>query len=417
MDRSVKKRLVTLDGRTGEGGGQVVRVAVALAALTGTPLRIDNVRGNREGHRGGGLKAQHVSCIRCLAEATNAEVSGCTVGSKSFQFKANLSPIEVVNRNIKVRADSAASVLLVFQATLPFLLFAGDEKGSPISLTIQGGTNVSFSLSFEYLDQVLLPSLERFGIKVQRKLEFRGWSHGAREIGSIKLNITPLRPGQFIRAPVWPAEPGSVSKIDVSLVVPKDLQNLLEKSLLFELDLVFPDVKINFVVVDDSRHKARIYTLLVAHTTTGLRFGRDWLYDRKIKDKTTDQLSTEISQRVVDELDAEIRKGGLVDEYLQDQLIVFQALAEGKSSIAGTAEALASDRERMDRTDKPFGHGSLHTTTARWVASQLLPQVNWKDGGRTCEGAGWKTVDEEVEAAVEATIETLQSLSTTDGTA
>ena len=43
-----------LDGRTGEGGGQLVRVAVALAALTETPLRIDNVRGNRQGKRGGG---------------------------------------------------------------------------------------------------------------------------------------------------------------------------------------------------------------------------------------------------------------------------------------------------------------------------------------------------------------------------
>jgi RNA 3'-terminal phosphate cyclase (ATP) len=49
-----KPRMVKLDGRTGEGGGQVVRVAVALAALTGTPLRIDNVRGNRPGKRGGG---------------------------------------------------------------------------------------------------------------------------------------------------------------------------------------------------------------------------------------------------------------------------------------------------------------------------------------------------------------------------
>ena len=48
------RKIVKLDGRTGEGGGQLVRVAVALAALTGTPLQIDNVRGNRQGKRGGG---------------------------------------------------------------------------------------------------------------------------------------------------------------------------------------------------------------------------------------------------------------------------------------------------------------------------------------------------------------------------
>jgi RNA 3'-terminal phosphate cyclase (ATP) len=46
--------MLKLDGRTGEGGGQVVRLSVALAALTGTPLRVDNVRGNRQGKRGGG---------------------------------------------------------------------------------------------------------------------------------------------------------------------------------------------------------------------------------------------------------------------------------------------------------------------------------------------------------------------------
>jgi len=41
------QKTVKLDGRVGEGGGQVVRIAVALAALTGIPLQIDHVRGNR----------------------------------------------------------------------------------------------------------------------------------------------------------------------------------------------------------------------------------------------------------------------------------------------------------------------------------------------------------------------------------
>ena len=54
MEKADQRKLVRLDGRTGEGGGQVVRIAVALAALTGTPLAIDNVRGNRPGKRGGG---------------------------------------------------------------------------------------------------------------------------------------------------------------------------------------------------------------------------------------------------------------------------------------------------------------------------------------------------------------------------
>jgi RNA 3'-terminal phosphate cyclase (ATP) len=43
---------IVLDGKVGEGGGQVVRVAVAISALTGQSLVINNIRGNRSG--GGG---------------------------------------------------------------------------------------------------------------------------------------------------------------------------------------------------------------------------------------------------------------------------------------------------------------------------------------------------------------------------
>lgn len=172
------------------------------------------------------------------------------------------------------------------------------------------------------------------------------------------------------------------------MVVPTLMQEELKRALLFELDLVFPGMDLHFKLIDDSRHPSRMYALLVAHTTTGLRFGKDWLYDEKSKGKDVDELSTRIAQRVVDGLDTELRTGGLVDEHLQDQLIVFQALAEGTSSIPGSIEVLSSDQERVDRTEQPFGHGSLHTTTARWVASQLLPTIRWVDGGRICTGAG-----------------------------
>ena len=336
-----------------------------------------------------GLKAQHVSCIEYLAEATKAEVTGCEVGSKSFGFRARLSPVNLVNRNINIKAESAASVLLVFQSILPFLIFAGDDQGSPITVTIHGGTNVSFSLSFEYLDQVLLPALTSFGIKVKRKLDYRGWSHGSKQLGSAQFEITPLSPGQTLKAAEWPKDRGTLSKIDISIITPGDLQEPLKRSLEFELDLAFPGVDWDFILVEDSRHRARIYTLLVAHTTTGLRLGYDWLYDKKTKNKDNNTIATEIAQKVLDGIDTELRKGGTVDEYLQDQLVVFQALARGKSSISGSAEALTSDKERVDRTDEPFGDGSTHSRTARWVTSQLLPQTKWINKGRVCEGIGF----------------------------
>ncbi|KAH8590697.1 RNA 3'-terminal phosphate cyclase-domain-containing protein [Bisporella sp. PMI_857] len=379
------EKLVKLDGRTGEGGGQVVRIAMALAALTGTPVRIDHVRGNSQG-----LKAQHASAINYLAEATTAEVTGSEVGSKTVEFEAILSPAELINRNVKIDVGGVGSVMLVFQSIFPFLLFAGNEEGSSINVTIRGGTNVSFSLSYEYLDQVLLPSLERFGVSVGRKLEYRGWSHGGPQSGSVKFEVNPLPIGHMLKTPEWPVEQGTLTRIDISIIAPPELLQPLRECFTFETGLVFPNIEIKFVVVEASNHKARIYTLLVAHTSTALRFGRDWLYDRTTKNKSADKISTEIAQNVVDQLDAELRKGGLADEYLQDQLIIFQALAEGSSSIPGSKEVLESDKDRIDRTVEPFGDGSTHTTTARWVTSQLLPDVNWKDSGRICEGIGWK---------------------------
>jgi len=294
-----------------------------------------------------------------------------------------------VNRNIKIKAVSAASSMLVFQAILPFLLFAGDGSGSLISVSIQGGTNVSFSLSFEYLDQVLLPALERFGIYIERQMTKRGWSHGTMEVGHVEFQIKPVPPGQSIKAPEWPLEQGTITKIDVTILVPENLQKPLTASLLFEIGVLFPDIPTEIHLLEDSKHNARIYTLLVAHTSTGLRFGRDWLYDKKTKGKTPHQLATEISQKVVSELDIELQNNGVVDEFLQDQLVVFQALAEGRSSIPRSTSN-GGYKTRLDRTEEPFGDGSTHTTTARWVASQLLPQAKWYDNGRVCEGVGWK---------------------------
>lgn len=357
-----------------------------------------------------GLKAQHVSSIVWLTEATEAKVDGLFVGSKTIEFAPKLSPanLKLDRSRLHIKADSAASLLLVFQAILPFLAFSGSNQNSPITLHIQGGTNVSWSPSYEYLDQVLLPSLERFGIEIERKLHYRGWSFGTPEVGEVSLKLIPLRPGHTLKTPNWPLQRGEVSKIDITIIVPQNLLQHMKDALLSEIDKVFKGVEANLFLVEDSKHKARFYTLLVAHTTTGLRFGRDWLYDKKTKDKTEDKLSAEISQRVVNELDKELQKGGVIDRYLQDQLVVFQALAEGKSSIPSSFDALASDRERVDRTDEPFGDGSLHTTTARWVTSELLPKAKWIDKGRVCEGVGYKIPVTETTSKVENTLQNLK---------
>lgn len=420
--------VIELDGRTGEGGGQLVRIAIALASVASKTVKVTNIRGRRPGPRGGGLKSQHVTSIEWLAEATKADVTGLEVGSKTLEFRPNCGPGDLPDRNISIRAASAAaSSLLIFQAVFPFLLFAGNENNEPIELTISGGTNVSFSLSYEYLDQVLLPTLEGwFGISVRRKLLERGWSTGTASRGSVWFKIQPLVSGEKLRLKIEALELGKrptnfeIKSVDVTIITPAGLHTELETALRDDLARTFAGAVINFKHKEESNHEARMYVLLVAKSVK-LRWGRDHLYAAKRKGKTAKAFSEEISNQVTNDLYAEVRNGGVVDEYLQDQLVIFQALAEGRTSFPRSKSAsllLMDDQNketqnleekvkeemdklslgeqlRKDKTSKPFGDSetdSRHTQTARWVTAEVLNSaVAWYNKGRVCEGAGLRS--------------------------
>ncbi|KAH6628285.1 RNA 3'-terminal phosphate cyclase domain-containing protein [Chaetomium tenue] len=408
--------VIEIDGRTGEGGGQLVRIACALAAVASQPVRITNVRGGRGG--GGGLKSQHVTAIQYLAKATAADVSGLSVGSNKMEFHPQLRPSDLTSRNIKIEAESpAASTMLIFQAVFPFLLLAGNGKGDPIRLEISGGTNVSFSLSFEYLDQVLLPTLQdAFGIRVERKLIRRGWSLGKQQRGKVHFRFTPLKRGEPLRLKEEGVVYGGdgpqlsvsdVEAIDVTMIVPAEMHDSLEEALRETLATFFGDVEVEFKIKEDSGADSRIYVLLVAHAREGkVRWGKDVLRSmpKKPRDKgkggqsNPSALSQSISNDVAKKLYEEVNYGGVVDEHLQDQLVIFQALAEGRTSFPRTTAKddleqsmakLAMDGKMPRRKlAKPSDEDADHTSTARWVVSELLPDVAWFGNGMVCEGVG-----------------------------
>ncbi|KAI1818601.1 RNA 3'-terminal phosphate cyclase [Poronia punctata] len=410
--KSGQQKPILLDGCTGEGGGQLVRLACALAAVTSQPIRIINVRGNRD--RSPGLKAQHVSAIEWLATATKAEVDGLTVGSRTLEFRPTVPPTELKDRKVLIVPKSrGASALLIFQAVFPYLLYAGssiqgvDAAEDTIEVEIHGSTNASFSPSYEYIDQVLLPTLqERFGVVVERQLLRRAWTIGPLGDGCIRLKFRPISPGQTLRlinpwaGPRQPGETDKVERIDVSIIVPYAVRKPLEEAMVQLLGHEFPEADIHFVLYDESGHDARMYVLAVAHSQSGLRWGRDFLYDRSSKKKRPETLAQEIAKVVTKRLyDEFFVSAAAVDEYLQDQLVVFQSLAEGRSSywaeeadnsedeVSHQSKAVTT-RMRKDKAHEPFGFGSTHTTTARWVASELLPTLQWFNKGSICDGAG-----------------------------
>jgi len=56
---------LTIDGSFGEGGGQIIRSSVALSAITGRPITLDNIRANRKPT---GLKRQHLTAVKAAAD-------------------------------------------------------------------------------------------------------------------------------------------------------------------------------------------------------------------------------------------------------------------------------------------------------------------------------------------------------------
>ncbi|KJZ74878.1 hypothetical protein HIM_05787 [Hirsutella minnesotensis 3608] len=401
---------VSLDGTTGEGGGQLVRVAVCLAALTGKPITITNIRGNRPGKRGGGLKSQHATSISWLADATDAEVQGLSVGSKTLTFAPRSTPIHLAKRKFDIQPDSsAASALLVLQAILPYVLFASNDRAEPVELTIAGGTNVSWSPSFEYFDQVLMPALEeRFGIVVERRLDRRGWSHGKLSRGQIWIKVWPIPKGQsIIYSPVADSlhlGPPVVKRIDASVIVPRHSHEELRAELTTRLASHFPQADVAFKLCEDSGSDARWSVLLVAHAS-GARWGKDILCSLSRNAKSREAFVAQTCEQLSGDLALQVRRGA-VDEHLQDQLIVFQALAQGVSSfprhdsptsdsqtVSGRAAMLCHSALdgtlKLDKAREPFGHGSLHAKTVRWVVGELIPEAQFFNKGDVVRGTGF----------------------------
>lgn len=383
---------IHLPGNTLEGGGQLVRLALCLSSITGIPVRITDIRGNRPS--GGGLKLQHLTSAKWLASACEAKVEGLEKGSRELTFIPGINghwfdkEIRTGNgiiRHVKIAQSSPGSIGLVLQAILPFLLFSGasnNPTATTIHLEVIGGTNVSHSPSYEYISQVLLPALEKIGIPpISASLHSRGWSIGRQDTGSIDFIITPLAEGACIRPFSLNTNkkqkkdvPMEIDKIEVSILAPREARKLIRRETRDALAQAFPDVSINVVLDEDSQHAKRLYLLLVAHTSDAdgrHRLGRDWLYDHKI---TNHQVAVKnLVHTLVGQLSVEVNSGSTVDEFLQDQLVVFQALARGKTVVT-------PGREKKK--------GSLHAQTAKWVATEMLG-VTFNEEDGSCDGVGF----------------------------
>jgi len=171
--------MLAIDGSQGEGGGQVLRTSLTLACLTQTPIQITNIRAQRPKP---GLQAQHLQAVRAAAAISQAKVSGDKLGSQSLYFKP--SPIRPGEYRFDI--GTAGATTLVLQTIFLPLCFADGVS----HVTITGGTHVSWSPAFHYLDGHWLPILHQMGIGASLKLDRAGFYPPGG--GQIRAEIHPV---------------------------------------------------------------------------------------------------------------------------------------------------------------------------------------------------------------------------------
>jgi RNA 3'-terminal phosphate cyclase (ATP) len=176
--------VITIDGSYGEGGGQILRTALSLSAISGQPICIDHVRAGR---RQPGLRPQHVTAVRAVAALCGARLEGDAVGSRRLLFEPRHRP-QPGRYDFDVRSaassGSAGSVTLVLQTILlPLSLAAGDSD-----IILHGGTHVAWSPPVHYMQRVYLPALQRLGLHARVDLLRWGWyPHGG---GEVRASVT-----------------------------------------------------------------------------------------------------------------------------------------------------------------------------------------------------------------------------------
>lgn len=168
--------VIQIDGSQGEGGGQILRWALALGAISGVPIQVRGIRARRQPP---GLQAQHLTAARALATISGAKLEGASIGSLDL----TMTPGAVRPGEYDFDIGTAGSVALVLQAILMPLAIAD----GPSRVTLTGGTHVPWSPPADYLGEVLLPVLARMGVRAS--LHMVRWGFFPRGHGQIVVEV------------------------------------------------------------------------------------------------------------------------------------------------------------------------------------------------------------------------------------
>ncbi len=300
-----------IDGSYGEGGGQVLRTALALSCVFERPIEITNIRKSRKKP---GLMPQHLTAVKAAATVSNAGVEGAELSSTMLRF----APGHLVGGeyifDVSEKKGSAGSTSLVLQTVLLPLCFAEHQS----SITVIGGTQVPWSPSYHYLKYVFLPALLRLGVKAELNIEKWGWY----PIGGGKVAVTVNPKKEFL--PLEIAERGKLVRVTgISAVsnLPQDIAKRQRDRALKTLSQKRIDAEIE-IVSAPSPGKGTTVFLLAQYENITVGFDSIGAIGKR-----AEEVADEACKAFFEYIDA----GGALDPHVADQIIPYLALASGPS--------------------------------------------------------------------------------------
>jgi RNA 3'-terminal phosphate cyclase (ATP) len=289
-----------INGGHGEGGGQIIRSAIALSCITKQPIHLENIRKNR---KISGLRPQHLTAINILQKIANAKVIGAEVGSTEIKF----IPGDAKNLELVEDVGTAGSIPLILQVLIPVVAMSKKQ----FNLRIKGGTDVLWSPTIDYTQHVLQEAYSRMGINFSLELIKRGYY--PKGGGEIKLQVNPSNVKSILFSKRKTKEVKlicSFSKFtnnEIKNKVNEIVKNLTEENYIVNVEIRSEDA------IDSGA------SLLIYSIDNDSIIGIDALYNKK-----TNEFDLDMDNFI---------KNYAIDDNLADMLIVPASLASGKTIL------------------------------------------------------------------------------------
>jgi RNA 3'-terminal phosphate cyclase (ATP) len=314
--------MLDLDGS--EGGGQLVRTALACSALTGEPFRMMGVRGGRPDP---GLRPQHLAAVETVAEVCDATVVGDEDGSEELVF----DPGPVAGGEYEAGVGTAGSVPLVLDAVLPI----ARALSSPLEIRVNGGTDVKWAPTADHQREVKLPLVRRAGLEAETAVLRRGFYPAGG--GEMTLSLSPSMPRRLELA-----ERGRLRALDVASVASRSLADpeVAERQAQAAVEaLKEPNLRVTVEsAVEYADSDSPGSAVLVRAEYDGSLAGFDALGERGKPAEAVGEAAGSAFRRF-HEGDA------AVDEHTGDQLVLPLAIAGGEVTVPRVTDHVATNVE------------------------------------------------------------------------